>query len=210
MNWPGVWTIVSVGPSTMSFSPEKTQAEFAWSSACVGPPAGGIASVGSVLGVPGGPFTSPARAALALAPTTSAAVQAATAINDFLRIYLPPCKSAPGLAPLFNLKAVDKLRQAPLFGRQAMDHGGRGRVRRPVSALPLLMSAPQILGHSREAAGGREATERPCGDRPASSRPWSTRPGKPNALEAVTPAPPGFSQESPRNARRSVSPESGK
>ena len=37
------------------------------------------------IGLPGGPFTSPAKAVLALAPT-SAAVQTATASNDFLRI----------------------------------------------------------------------------------------------------------------------------
>src|SRR4051812_15919614 len=85
MNWPGVWTMVSVGPSTMSFSPENTHAEFAWSGALVGPPAGGIASDGSALGVPGGPFTSPAKAAVALA-AISAAVQSATTSNAFLHI----------------------------------------------------------------------------------------------------------------------------
>ncbi len=100
MNWPGVCTMVSVGPSTMSFSPEKTHAEFAWSCACVGPPVGGIAGVVSVLGFPGGPFTSPARAALALAPT-SAAVQAATPSNDLKRILTstsrrPRAAKAPG------------------------------------------------------------------------------------------------------------------
>ena len=100
MNLPGVWTMVSVGPSTMSFSPEKTHAEFAWSCACVGPPAGGIAGVVSVLGFPGGPFTSPARAALALAPT-SAAVQAAIPSNGLKRIHTsnseaPGATNAPG------------------------------------------------------------------------------------------------------------------
>jgi uncharacterized membrane protein YfcA len=84
--------MVSVGPwpTIMSFSPEKAQIEFAWSRTPVGPdvPGIGIGFVG-VLGVPGGPFTSPAKAALALAPAR-AAVQTATASNDFLRItYLP-------------------------------------------------------------------------------------------------------------------------
>jgi hypothetical protein len=81
--------MVSGGPSTMSFSPEKTQAEFAWPGAPVGPPAGGIASDGSALGVPGGPFTSPAKAAVALAPA-SAAAQAATASSGLMRIYVYP------------------------------------------------------------------------------------------------------------------------
>jgi hypothetical protein len=84
--------MLSVGPSAgfKSFSPEKAHAEFAWSGAAVSPDAGGI-GIGFVgeLGVPGGPFTSPAKAAVALAPT-SAAVQSASASNDFLCIaYLP-------------------------------------------------------------------------------------------------------------------------
>jgi hypothetical protein len=53
--------MVSVGPSTMSFSPEKTHAEFAWSAALVGPPEGGIASAGSALGSPAGPFAHPRK-----------------------------------------------------------------------------------------------------------------------------------------------------
>jgi uncharacterized membrane protein YfcA len=83
--------MVSVGPwsTSMSFSPEKAQIEFAWSRTPVGPDVPGIGGVVSVLGVPGGPLTSPARAALALAPAR-AAVQTATASNDFLCIaYLP-------------------------------------------------------------------------------------------------------------------------
>jgi hypothetical protein len=61
-----------------SFSPEKTQIEFA-------------CDVAAVLGVkvPGGPITSPAKAELAPAPA-SAAVQTATASNDFLRIAFLP------------------------------------------------------------------------------------------------------------------------
>src|SRR5687767_9501254 len=93
--------MVSVGPSTMSFSPENTHAEFAWSAALVGPPAGGIASEGSALGVPGGPFTSPARAAVALAPIT-AAVQTTTTSNGFLLIahLLPWQLPEPTLSPV--------------------------------------------------------------------------------------------------------------
>src|SRR5215211_7734072 len=58
----------------LSFSPEKTQIELACEVA---------ASFGVPL--PGGPITSLAKAALALAPAR-AAVQTATASNDFLRI----------------------------------------------------------------------------------------------------------------------------
>ena len=60
--------MVSVGPSTMSFSPEKTHAEFAWSSALVGPPAGGIASAGSHLVSPEGPLPHPRKRQLHLHP----------------------------------------------------------------------------------------------------------------------------------------------
>ena len=72
---PGFSGSVDVG---LSFSPEKTQIELA----CV---------VAATFGVrlPGGPITSLAKAALALAPV-SAAVQTATASNDFLRIAFLP------------------------------------------------------------------------------------------------------------------------
>jgi hypothetical protein len=72
---PGFSGFVEPG---LSFSPEKTQIELACNKA---------ASFG--LRLPGGPITSLAKAALALAPVR-AAVQTATASNDFLCIaYLP-------------------------------------------------------------------------------------------------------------------------
>src|SRR5215208_6304884 len=60
----------------LSFSPEKTQIELA-------------SEVAASFGVPlpGGPITSLAKAAPALAPVR-AAVQTATASNDFLRMFL--------------------------------------------------------------------------------------------------------------------------
>src|SRR6266511_2810057 len=68
---PGFSGFVEPGSS---FSPEKTQIELS-------------CDVAATLSVPlpGGPITSLAKAALALAPV-SAAVQTATASNDFLRI----------------------------------------------------------------------------------------------------------------------------
>jgi hypothetical protein len=80
------------GGGSPSFSPEKTQIELA-------------CDVAAVLGVkvPGGPITSPAKAALALAPV-SAAVQTATTSNGFLRIaYLPsrdPAASQASAGPI--------------------------------------------------------------------------------------------------------------
>src|SRR6266540_3361188 len=72
---PGFAGFVEPG---LSFSPEKTQIEFACE----------VAAKFSVP-LPGGPITSLAKAALALAPAR-AAVQTATASNGFLRIaYLP-------------------------------------------------------------------------------------------------------------------------
>jgi hypothetical protein len=72
---PGFSGFVEPG---LSFSPEKTQIEFACE----------VAAKFSVL-LPGGPITSLAKAALALAPAR-AAVQTATASNGILRIaYLP-------------------------------------------------------------------------------------------------------------------------
>src|SRR5512132_3343706 len=72
---PGFSGFVEVG---LSFSPEKTQIELACD----------VAATFSVP-LPGGPITSLATAALALAPVR-AAVQTTTASNDFLRIaYLP-------------------------------------------------------------------------------------------------------------------------
>jgi hypothetical protein len=69
----------------MSFCPEKEQIELEFVTAPVGFPW----LENGTFGVPGGPVTSPARAELALAPA-SAAVQTATASNDFLRIgFLP-------------------------------------------------------------------------------------------------------------------------
>jgi hypothetical protein len=65
----------SVEPG-LSFSPEKTQIELACD----------VAATFSVP-LPGGPITSLAKAALALAPVR-AAVQTATASNDFLRMFL--------------------------------------------------------------------------------------------------------------------------
>ena len=70
---PGFSGSVDVG---LSFSPEKTQIELACDVA---------ATFG--VGLPGGPITSPAKAALALAPA-SAAVQTAAASIDFLRIFV--------------------------------------------------------------------------------------------------------------------------
>src|SRR4051794_41913570 len=87
--------MVSVGPcaGSRSFSPEKAQIEFAWSRTPFWPDVGGVGTgfVG-LLGVPGGPFTSPAKAAVALAPT-SAAVQSATTSNDFLCIATSPIQA---------------------------------------------------------------------------------------------------------------------
>src|SRR6266498_5408929 len=72
---PGFAGFVEPG---LSFSPEKTQIELACE----------VAAKFSVP-LPGGPITSLAKAALALAPAR-AAVQTATASNGFLRIaYLP-------------------------------------------------------------------------------------------------------------------------
>src|SRR6266516_8033278 len=72
---PGFAGFVEPG---LSFSPEKTQIEFACE----------VAAKFSVP-LPGGPITSLAKAAFALAPAR-AAVQNATASNGFLRIaYLP-------------------------------------------------------------------------------------------------------------------------
>src|SRR5215204_2836041 len=68
---PGFSGFVEPG---LSFSPEKTQIELACD----------VAATFSVP-LPGGPITSLAKAALALAPV-SAAVQTATASNGFLRI----------------------------------------------------------------------------------------------------------------------------
>ena len=84
---PGDCTWKSIGPSAgfMSFSPEKAQIELAWATAPVGvfpEPENGTPAV------PGGPLTSPATAALALAPAR-AAVQTATASNGFLIIVYP-------------------------------------------------------------------------------------------------------------------------
>src|SRR5436190_1482451 len=73
---PGFAGFVEPG---LSFSPEKTQIEFACE----------VAAKFSVP-LPGGPITSLAKAALALA-LARAAVQTATASNGFLRIaYLHP------------------------------------------------------------------------------------------------------------------------
>ena len=60
----------------MSFSPEKTQTELAWDVAAVLKFVFGFGSVG-------GPFTSPAKAALALAPATAAAHTTAVSIEFF-------------------------------------------------------------------------------------------------------------------------------
>ncbi len=84
---PGDCTWKSIGPSAgfMSFSPEKAQIELAWATAPVGvfpEPENGTPAV------PGGPLTSPATAALALAPAR-AAVQTATASNGLLIIVYP-------------------------------------------------------------------------------------------------------------------------
>lgn len=72
--------MLSIGPSSgfISFSPLNEQIEFAWSGASVGTPE----PEPGTPGVPGGPITSPAKAALALPPTT-AVEQTATAHNNF-------------------------------------------------------------------------------------------------------------------------------
>jgi hypothetical protein len=92
---PGFSGFVEPG---LSFSPEKTQIELACDVA---------ASFGVRL--PGGPITSLAKAALALAPAR-AAVQTATASNDFLRIASSHLGTPRGLASIARF-VID----APVF-----------------------------------------------------------------------------------------------
>jgi hypothetical protein len=78
--------MVSICPfsARKSFKPEKAQIELA----CAGAPVLLSEPEPMTPGVPGGPFTSPAKAAPALAPTT-ATPQSAVAKKDFVRMSLP-------------------------------------------------------------------------------------------------------------------------
>ena len=110
---PGFSGFVEPG---LSFSPEKTQIELACDVA---------ASFGVRL--PGGPITSLAKTALALAPVR-AAVQTATASNDFLRIaYLLPV-GTPGY---------------------------RASIAGAVSVGPFLSGQARCVAPARNAIGGR-------------------------------------------------------
>ena len=84
-----------IGPCAgfMSFNPLKAQIELAFSNAPVWFPE----PENGTSGVPGGPCTSPARAAPAPAPATATAHTAA-AKKDFARMFSPLLKSTPVLA----------------------------------------------------------------------------------------------------------------
>src|SRR6266516_3731779 len=108
----------SVGPLTKSFSPENEQIELACEVSL---------GVPGLPMLPGGPITSPARAALAPAPARAAA-QSAAARNDCLRIDTSPSRSGRLLstcqrrpakivrfrAPQVNVVGVD-LSQRPVL-----------------------------------------------------------------------------------------------
>ena len=185
MNWPGVWTMVSVGPSTMSFRPEKTHAEFAWSSACVGPPAGGIAGVVSVLGFPGGPFTSPARAALALAPT-SAAVQAAIPSNDLKRI-LTSNSEGPG-----SRKGTGAPSDSCASPTSIPDLGARRRCEIPqrwyrLRGIPAIPAARRLRGlHSAPGSHAPPRSSPAAGGRPGRASVRPRRRGRCPSLSPMT------------------------
>jgi len=69
----------------MSFRPEKEQIEFE----CAGAPVAWASTCSCVRGpVPGGPLTSPAKAALTLTPATMTA-HTAVANKDFVRMFSP-------------------------------------------------------------------------------------------------------------------------
>jgi hypothetical protein len=68
----------------MSLSPEKAQIELAWAGAPVGTPDPEFGTPG----VPGGPITSPAKAAFAPSPATAAAHS--TVASDLLSILSSP------------------------------------------------------------------------------------------------------------------------
>ena len=120
---PGFSGSVDVG---LSFSPEGTQIELA-------------CDVAATFGVrlPGGPITSLAKAALALAPV-SAAVQTATASNGFMRIVYLASRD-----PVASQAAPGPVRHRPSFrssgancdiGHAVSRVGGEG-ARRELSAV---------------------------------------------------------------------------
>jgi hypothetical protein len=76
----------SVGPLTKSFSPEKEQIELACDVSL---------GVPGWVTLPGGPVTSPAKAAPALAPATATAHTAAANIDFFRSMILPHSKWTP-------------------------------------------------------------------------------------------------------------------
>jgi hypothetical protein len=84
---PGDCVMVSIWPkpSRKSFNPEKAQIELA----CVGAAVFSSEPEPKTSGVPGGPFTSPAKAGPALAPTSASVHTAAASLLVVLSI-LPP------------------------------------------------------------------------------------------------------------------------
>lgn len=146
---PGFSGSVDVG---LSFSPEKTQIELACDVA---------ASFGVRL--PGGPITSLAKAALALAPVR-AAVQTATASNDFLRIaYLPsralgrPGRRKADFVPSGSAYAQGEHRPVPpppvmIAIALTVHHGGS----HDAMSRTLIHSTPEVV----PAAIGRGRTRR--------------------------------------------------
>src|SRR6266542_2662852 len=118
---PGFAGFVEPG---LSFSPEKTQIELACD----------VAATFSVP-LPGGPITSLAKAALALAPA-SAAVQTATASNGFMRMLTSHLET-----PLASRASPGSIRQRPYsdpagancdiaheVSRGKTGAGGKGRI----------------------------------------------------------------------------------
>ena len=125
----------SVGPLTKSFSPENEQIELA----CV-------VSLGvpGLPMLPGGPITSPANAAPALAPATATAHSAAANIDFFRSIALSPSK----WTPFFGARP-DNVQRWRHAGQRGVSRSGARPVDHPDrSVLLWSRSAPPIANSS--------------------------------------------------------------